>query len=88
MPAFRLRHALVPILWTQHYAHLTDADREVGGKSIAELLAEKLPRAMLLELLPKLKNVSNLDIAIALALALALGDAQERRKRKSIAVLP
>jgi hypothetical protein len=76
------RDNMIRRLWTHHYAHLTDADREAAGKRVAELLVEKLPRAMLLDLLPKLKNVSNLDIAIA------LGDAQEDRKRRAAEVLP
>jgi len=71
------RDNMIRKLWTQHYAHLSEAEREEAGNRVAELLVEKLPRAKLLELLPKLKNVSNLDIAIAIR------DLQEERKRQA-----
>jgi hypothetical protein len=64
-------------IWAKHHAHLTNADREAAAQRLVAVLVEKLPRAKLLELLPKLENVSSIDIAIA------LGDLREERQRRA-----
>ncbi|KQS79942.1 hypothetical protein ASG32_24205 [Methylobacterium sp. Leaf361] len=74
------RNDIIRSVWAKHYAHLTDADRKASAKKVAELLAEKMPRAVLLELIPKIKNVPAIDIAIAIR------DIQEERKRQAVEV--
>ncbi|MCJ2048691.1 DUF3102 domain-containing protein [Methylobacterium sp. J-070] len=76
------RNDIIRSVWTKHYAHLTDADRKEAGRRAAELIVAAIPRAMLLELIPRLKHVPASDIAIA------LGDAQEDRKRRAAEARP
>ena len=71
------RNDIIRSVWAKHYSHLTDADRKEAGRRVAEMLVEAIPRAKLLELIPRLKHVPASDIAIA------MGDVQEDRKRRS-----
>ena len=73
------RNDIIRGVWAKHYAHLTDADRKEAGRRAAEMIIAAIPRAKLLELIPRLKHVPASDIAIA------LGDAQEDRKRRASA---
>jgi len=75
------RDNMIRKVWAQHHAHLTDADRKEAAKRAAEMLVENIPRAKLLDLIPRLKNVPASDIAIA------IGDAQEDRKRRATKAL-
>ena len=72
------RNDIIRSVWAKHYAHLTDADRMEAGRRVAEMLVEAIPRATLLELIPRLKNVPASDIAIA------MGDVQERKRRATM----
>ena len=72
------RNDMIRNVWAKHNAHLTDADRKAAAKRVAEMLVESIPRAKLLELIPRLKNVPASDIAIA------MGDVQEDRKRRAL----
>ena len=80
--AINAAHAGVEIrsVWAKHYAYLTDADRKEAGRRVVEMIVEMIPRAKLLELISRLKNVPASDIAIA------MGDVQEERKRKATEV--
>ncbi|MCJ2068597.1 DUF3102 domain-containing protein, partial [Methylobacterium sp. J-030] len=71
------RNDIIRGVWAKHYAHLTDADRKDAGRRVAEMIVAAIPRAKLLELIPRLKHVPASDIAIA------MGDVQEDRKRRA-----
>ncbi|GJD47241.1 hypothetical protein AFCDBAGC_5134 [Methylobacterium cerastii] len=71
------RDDMIRKVWAEHYAHLTEADRKAAGKRAAELIEKNLPREKLLELLPKLQDLSSVDIAIA------MGDLEEAKKRRA-----
>jgi hypothetical protein len=71
------RDKMIRSVWAQHRATLTAEDQELAAKLLVEALVEKLPRAKLLEMLPRLAKVNSTDIAIA------LGDLQEKRERAS-----
>ena len=71
------RDKMIRSAWAQHRATLTAEDQELAAKLLVEALVEKLPRAKLLEMLPRLAKVNSTDIAIA------LGDFQDKRGRAS-----
>lgn len=68
------RDRMIRNVWARHYADLTKAERKAAGERAAELLAEIIPHDKLRALLPKLRQVSAIDLAIA------MGDAREARK--------
>ncbi|WP_232631549.1 DUF3102 domain-containing protein [Methylobacterium sp. Leaf118] len=65
------RDRMIRNVWALHHADLTKAERQAAGKRAAELLAEKIPHDKLRALLPKLRQVSAIDLAIA------IGDVRE-----------
>lgn len=67
------RDRMIRSVWARHYADLTKAERQAAGKRAAELLDEKIPHDKLRALLPKLRQISAIDLAIA------IGDARESR---------
>lgn len=73
------RDRMIRNVWALHHADLTKAERQAAGKRAAELLAEKIPHDKLRALLPKLRQVSAIDLAIAIGDVREANDGDGRR---------